>query len=857
MESIMVQRAAVIFLSGIMIFLVGAPCVQAEAISFNISINPADVIIDTVDVGGFQYVKVDFAPDVRRTHHLNMYVGDDSIGLPELPCKNIRYAIPFGHKVTGITDIYYEVGTTIECDDGMYVLASQKNQPTLDGHDFPPYQQVDENVYLELEDFPGDSNMVQLVSGAGVLENISVADLQVTPFKYTPYNGELKVLSWIGFTVHTEPAANSAGVYSTVWPPYIEYPERAFKERFVENAEQIEQFAAPMNYGTMSPGSPWLYYLIVIPDSTYMSAAKRLSYWRTDTHRPARIFTLDEIENRYDDCDLLEKIRRTFREYHHGHGAKHLLLVDRENIRYLYSNNTIINPDIVSQHIGNCLYLGEFTRSYEDWDLDGDGVFGEPSHDNPDLYTEGYVGVVPAVSPEEFEIYVDKLIKYESEGAGCNYEYYTTCIDQMRDPPYYQHLYYPEFIPGYIQVDNSSGIELPTGFDPNPTAPYGLEIEYYYRFNQPAYVNESSHGSPQHNTGWTTMYNASPKYYMSSIEYGGMHGSITNLLNTGCFMNMWTISCYVGCYDAREWYYLGDVRSMGEGYLFVPDGGCIIYNGHSRAGSVNGSRYMTRAYWDHIFNIDGDNIAGMAFRNTRLDYVNRRYENYTMTMMGDPSISVYTSQPYEFAVIGDSVVNPKKTVVFDHVVYDPCNIPAENALVTIRQGDRYSLGYVNANGNIVNQYGELISWRLYSTDEIYLTVSAWNRNDHNILVHQDTITVFQEANGLSFSELSKSGEFDLSLPVEYSLNQNYPNPFNTSTTIQLGLPESCGDVRIDIFNLMGQKVSTINAGSLDAGYHTFTWNGFDNRGNETPSGVYFYRVTAGEFNETKRMMLVK
>jgi hypothetical protein len=94
-------------------------------------------------------------------------------------------------------------------------------------------------------------------------------------------------------------------------------------------------------------------------------------------------------------------------------------------------------------------------------------------------------------------------------------------------------------------------------------------------------------------------------------------------------------------------------------------------------------------------------------------------------------------------------------------------------------------------------------------------------------------------------------EATISIPDNHIVAQNYPNPFNPETQIRFSLPED-SKVTIEVFNLQGRKVATLADGYYEAGYHSVTF-----RGANHPSGVYFYRTVAGEFQDIKRMLLIK
>jgi photosystem II stability/assembly factor-like uncharacterized protein len=89
------------------------------------------------------------------------------------------------------------------------------------------------------------------------------------------------------------------------------------------------------------------------------------------------------------------------------------------------------------------------------------------------------------------------------------------------------------------------------------------------------------------------------------------------------------------------------------------------------------------------------------------------------------------------------------------------------------------------------------------------------------------------------------------IPREYVLMQNYPNPFNPSTTIRFGIPEATA-VTVTIYNMLGEQVARLLSSDLSAGYYTVHWNT-----EGVPSGVYIYRLQAGEFVESKKLTLLR
>jgi len=142
-----------------------------------------------------------------------------------------------------------------------------------------------------------------------------------------------------------------------------------------------------------------------------------------------------------------------------------------------------------------------------------------------------------------------------------------------------------------------------------------------------------------------------------------------------------------------------------------------------------------------------------------------------------------------------------------------------------------------------------------SSDNVYDRIGVGSEDqDITIIADADTSkkVVFQYVVPTSVKD-AISAE---ALPEEYILFQNYPNPFNPETTIQFALPEE-SFVTLQVYNIAGQLIRTLKSEKLPAGYYRVCWDGKDDNGREMSSGVYFYRIVAGEFTQAKRMILLK
>jgi len=130
--------------------------------------------------------------------------------------------------------------------------------------------------------------------------------------------------------------------------------------------------------------------------------------------------------------------------------------------------------------------------------------------------------------------------------------------------------------------------------------------------------------------------------------------------------------------------------------------------------------------------------------------------------------------------------------------------------------------------------------RFRLTSDIFDNQDGWYIDDLNIIVSPTGVEELTEGQ----------------IPTTFSLSQNYPNPFNSSTEILFSIPEE-SQVSLTIYNLLGQTVIKPLDEKLPSGEYNFLWNGKDGEGKELPSGLYFYRLSTGEYSAAKKMTLVK
>ena len=178
-------------------------------------------------------------------------------------------------------------------------------------------------------------------------------------------------------------------------------------------------------------------------------------------------------------------------------------------------------------------------------------------------------------------------------------------------------------------------------------------------------------------------------------------------------------------------------------------------------------------------------------------------------------------------------------------------------------------GYGVALDNIAIKEGDDFTW---------ITVSPYSGTLDNLGGINDSanivVGVYGPYDGFSATDelIVASGELEITVqvgvgaqvsieepgitPLQFALHQNYPNPFNPETMIRFDVAEKT-DLSISVYNILGEKVTTLLNGNLEAGTYHVQWNGVSDQGKTLPSGMYFYELNSPLFHSVKKLVLVK
>ncbi|MEA1971775.1 MAG: carboxypeptidase regulatory-like domain-containing protein [Candidatus Cloacimonadota bacterium] len=234
-------------------------------------------------------------------------------------------------------------------------------------------------------------------------------------------------------------------------------------------------------------------------------------------------------------------------------------------------------------------------------------------------------------------------------------------------------------------------------------------------------------------------------------------------------------------------------------------------------------------------------------------------ENITDTTYVDTEWYTVPQDAYIWAVQGVYVLDLLSNVSASASVYQAFTHEVRVATLTPNgqalPGFNVLIAEVNGDPNLVfegitEQNGQCLINNVFNgTYNIEVSHPDYDTStiDSVLIVDDEYFPFYYEANAI--------GDDDISV-FTTTLVGNYPNPFNPTTTINFTLASEA-DVKLYIYNVLGQKVRQFDKKMLIAGHHSIVWNGTNQQNKQVGSGIYFYRLEAGKFIQTKKMIMIK
>ncbi len=685
-------------------------------------------------------------------------------------------------------------------------------------HDIPTDS---ENKYglsaLKQNQFQESNGIRYLILKAFSTAEHDIYDLTIVPFAID--QNQVQLYQDISASIKVKNSQGHA-LFSEIDP-------REFNQMLKESAEK-SNLHDPVSLGSF-PDHP---DFVIITDSSLKNAFVSFCLWKRALGYNCEIKLIEDILMQYSGLDDAERVREYLKDAYND-GLRWVLLGGDETVipvRKLYAANTndLSVPDDYIHP--SDLYYANLDG---DWDADGDGIYGEPYHDDPDLEPELHIGRVPLCTKSRIENWVEKTIDYEM-GSSEDLDLFSTralisSADHMTDwnGGSGQESLIAQNFPGYIEVNSESLIELPSGDHPSPETPPAADFasQFSQGWNMTFVL---AHGKPEGFATMSSNYNEWPKTYLLAGDgSSSTHEYLGNLPQQSISGLVYSIACSQAGFDRDN----SQDQIFVESILGIENRGAAAFIGYTRYGWVASSYLLVNAFLQETYN--GDNRIGPANEFSKLEYSYLRDLNYGLNLFGDPSMRVWTDIPSEIDVEHPDVItlgeNNFSISLTSH------GQPLADALLTvINAEENLFIGLSDINGQVN------LDFQLENDSGIILT--AW-KNGHKPYQTELYTSLVLDAD----DELDDEN----ALPKSFELHQNYPNPANPSTVIGFELHKA-DDARLEVFNVLGQKVDEVIMFGLEPGYHRHDLDLGGHAG-----GVYFYRLTTSTGSQTRKMILLK
>ncbi len=551
-------------------------------------------------------------------------------GDPELPARLLQLALPVGVQVDSVAVLaadwvpvagFFSVAPVAEP-----VVLSHAELGLPGPRAFPPRSQVYES------DAWYPPRLVRF-TGDGSLGGVHVADFVVHPVRWAPRSGRLELCREMALRVHYSPRRLSGG---SIGPSggRARGASRLAAD-LVANPQVLTDLDLKSPTGSRPfPGDEGVDYLIITPDA-FTAALRPLAAWKTRKGLRVRTVTVEAIDAEYADiAERPARIRECIRDAYANDGITYVLLAgdcDRVEERTAYAMTSgAVNPTY--DKIPADLYYADLDGN---WNANGSEPYGEVA-DAVDLYPDVFVGRLPALDAAQAAAMVSKILIYE-RAPPLDFQTHMLMTGEILWPDPYT-----DSGEGLDYIDETS---VPARFDP-------IEKLYESLGNESeASVIAALNSGPAY---W--LHNGHGHYDLMSVGLGALYaGDMAMLTNGSRIALCYSIACLSAGFDYES--------CIAERWVRNPDGGGIAFVGNARFGwgSPGNPRFgysdrLQQKFFSLLFS-QGERQLGRLLALTKAAYVPQsrsenvyRWHQYSVNLLGDPELSLWTDTPAPLAV---------------------------------------------------------------------------------------------------------------------------------------------------------------------------------------------------------------
>ena len=737
------------------------------------------------------------------------------IGAPALPVLPVQVALPTESRAVSVT----VVNASYSPLRGRYnILPAVEQVPLslMDGASIP-MPRPDPGIYNSTQTFPG---AIARLEDSSVLLGFPIARVSVYPVRWNPADGTLEVLE--SLTLQLEYVSDPSMKTVQVRSAQSESRTSEIVRNAVVNPEGVHASgAAIVESRDLTFGE---YVIITHPD--YVTQASTLANWKTRKGIPTTVITTTEIQAQYTGDDLQQEIRMFLHEAR-DNGVEYALIfgdddkIAGRDIRISYSSYTENPP-------GDYYWadLNDTAPGVDRWDSNNNNIWGQYNIDQMSYTPAIFTGRASVNTAAEANTFVNKVLAYEQVSLS---DEPTTAPREMRIGYSTEQLW-----PGCY---GSVGAEIIAGYVPS-----GWSHDKRYQSNgtnnwtatntmfngQQHHIYVAAHGSQQSFSVPGGSYTNSNILALTNISTGGLPAiwnSISCLIGyldgTECMLDAWTSNANGGGFGgAHARYGWGNPSSPGNGVSEV---------------------LVQKLYYSHF--ISGQSTLGaMHFmgRYTICPPSDAVWHWVVMcyNLFGCPELPLWTVSPSQLSGSHPTTFSGGSFTV----TVTAGGSPVSGARVTLYKGtsfetaDVYLVATTNASGQATFNPAP------GSTGTMFVT--AWKQNH---LTYLGTATV-------TGTEIEHQAE-EIS-GFENSVGMPYPSPAASIVSLPVGLA-GAAVVSMQVYDISGRLVATVNQGELPAGAHILTWDLAGPSGSPVPNGAYRVRVVAGGFTATTGLMVIR